>query len=43
MLQTPAGLAQTPELVSGKTVALTGQLPVGPRSTVILDVGEEKY
>ena len=42
MLPTPVTPAQAPELVSGKSVALTGQLPVGPRSTVGLDLGEGK-
>ena len=42
VLQTLAGVAQASELISGKTVALTGQLPVGPRTTVVLDLGEQK-
>ena len=41
-LQTPTTPAQAPELISGKPVALTGQLPVGPRSTVVLDFGEQR-
>ena len=41
-LKTPAGLADAPELVSGKKTALTAPLKVGPRSTVVLDLGEQK-
>ena len=42
VLPTPTTPAQVPELVSGKPVSLTGRLSVGPRSTVVLDLGEQK-
>ena len=41
-LKTPAGLADAPELVSAKKTALTAPLKVGPRSTVVLLLGEGK-
>ena len=41
-LKTPAAPAPVPELISQKKVTLTGELPVGPRSTVVLDLGARK-
>ena len=41
-LKTPAGLADAPELVSAKKTALTALVKVGPRSTVVLLLGEGK-
>ena len=35
-LKAPAGFAQAPEMISGKTVPLAAPLKVPPRSTVVL-------
>ena len=39
-LKAPAGFAQAPEMISGKTVPLAAPLKVGPRSTVVLYLGK---
>lgn len=39
-LPPPAGVAQARELISGKVVPLAAPLRVGPRSTVVLWLGQ---
>ncbi|WP_168219177.1 hypothetical protein [Limnoglobus roseus] len=39
-LTTPPGLSDAPDLVSGKTLHLNAPVRVGPRSSVVLDLGK---